>query len=702
MKRRLWYAGAVLLLAFLVTLVVLQGSFSLGIEAPVAATWVLWAVSTLIFILMVTLGFMLVRTGVKLYVERRSNREGSRIKTQLVIGALALSITPVFFLLLFSVSVLNHNLDKWFSRPTEKIIKLIDVGAGFQAEVRRRADAQARVLASLPEVGGFVSTGVLPPRFPGDLCARDLIAEAYIQKPEGTVLSLCAEPPMAGKTDVRITARAPVAGGGNSGAEVVVRVRVPEDLAAKQAALDENVGQYKELARQRSVLKWTYLQLLLLISLFIVFLATWIALQLARQISGPIAALVEAAGQLRRGNLSYRIKTAATDELGTLVRAFNEMSAELETSEAELERRRSFTEAILESIPTGVISLSADRRILRVNRALSQMFGIDRVARAARLEDLFATEDVREIHYLLNRARRTGIAGAQLDMQHAGQTLPVAVTVSALVGKHAAGFVIVVEDTSDMLRAQKAAAWHEVARRIAHEMKNPLTPIALSAERIGRQIGKLGSGNGVSRIPPEVLRILHECSATISAEVQSVKLLVDEFSQFARFPAAQPVLSDLNEIVESALSVFQGRLDEIQVVKSLAGDLPAVMLDREQFKRAVVNLVDNAAEAMQDAPLRRLMVGTQLAGSDTLELTVADTGHGIRPEDREKLFLPYFSTKGRGTGLGLAIVHHIVSEHGAQIRVEDNQPAGARFIIELPAPQVVEPVDSDRATEVRV
>jgi nitrogen fixation/metabolism regulation signal transduction histidine kinase len=702
MKRRILYPAGLVLLVFLVTLVVLQGSFSLGIDEPgwAGQEWLLWAVSTLVVFLMITLGFMLFRTGVKLYVERRANREGSRIKTKLVIGALALSITPVMFLVLYSVSLLNININKWFGRPAESLVNnLIDVKEGFEREVERRAEAQARYLAELPEIGGLVGTGVLSPSFPSNLCARDGIAEAYVRKAEGTALPICGNPPAEGEPEQRVTARAPVAG--SAGAEVIVRVRMPADLAARQKIIEADLRQFRDLVRYRRELKYSYILMLVLISLFVLFVATWIALLLARQISGPISALVEAAGQLRRGNLSYRIRAPAIDELGTLVRAFNEMSAELEASEAELERRRSFTEAILESIPTGVLSLSADRRILRANPALTQMLGADKVAHAVRLEDLFPLEDAREIHYLINRARRTGIATAQLEIEQERQTLHLSVTVSALVGKHAAGFVIVVEDTSELLRAQKTAAWNEVARRIAHEMKNPLTPIVLSAERIGRQIAKLGASGNTNPLPDEVVRILKECSVTISAEVQSVKTLVDEFSQFARFPAAVPTPSDLNEVVESALAVFQDRLDGIMLVKSLASGLPSVMIDRDQFRRVVVNLVDNAAEAMQNSAERRLAISTQLAAADTVELIISDTGHGIQPDDLERLFLPYFSTKGRGTGLGLAIVHHIVAEHGAQIRVDRNQPAGARFVVEIPVPQVSES-DMQRAVEVRV
>jgi len=259
-----------------------------------------------------------------------------------------------------------------------------------------------------------------------------------------------------------------------------------------------------------------------------------------------------------------------------------------------------------------------------------------------------------------------------------------------LPARHSAapGFVLILEDTSELLRAQKAAAWHEVARRIAHELKNPLTPIALCAERIARQLDR-------GATTPESQRILRECSLTIAREVESVKNLADEFSQFSRFPAAQPVPSDLNEIIRTALNVFAGRLDGIDLRMDLASNLPAVNVDPEHFKRVIVNLVDNAAEAMLDSPLKRLLVATRATSRESVELLIADTGSGISAGDKEKLFLPYFSTKNRGTGLGLAIVNHILSEHGARIRVEDNRPAGARFYVEVPATVAIETVEAE-------
>jgi PAS domain S-box-containing protein len=679
-KKVLFNAASVTALAIMAALLVWQGSFRLPIDPDTPEqTYFLWATSSLVFLLTVTLGFMLFRTGVKLYLARKSNREGSRIRTQLMVGALALSIIPVFFMLLFSIEVLNFNIQRMFLGPTESVLhNLTEVGNEFIAQTRLHAAAEARWLAASPQVNAYLATGIRSADL-ATICARDRIHELILIRRDGSEESLCVSPVGVGPVRI-IDARVE-----GADATILVKVQMPVDLDAKQRAIEADMDQYRKLSAGRGPIRTFYVRLLILISLFILFVAAWFARILADQISKPIAALVQAAGELRRGNLDHRIQTTATDELATLVRAFNEMTSELQLSGRELERRRQFTEAILESIPTGVISLSPEHTIQRVNTSLVHMFSADRVGRAKKLEDLFAPENVNELNYLLNRARRTGIASLQIDVPKDGQTLHLAVTVSP-VGGRTMGWVLVLEDTSDLLRAQKAAAWHEVARRIAHELKNPLTPIALSAERIARQLERAPAGS----IPPEIARILRECSLTISGEVESVKTLVNEFSQFARFPTAQPAPADLNEVVENALSVFSGRLDGIEIVKELAAGLPPVALDRELFKRVVVNLVDNAAEAMTECTLRRLYIGTSAVAGDTVELIVADTGHGILPEDRERLFLPYFSTKQRGTGLGLAIVHHILGDHGAQIRVEDNRPCGARFVIELSACQPVE------------
>jgi len=700
MKKRLGYAAAAVALTILLALLVYQGSFAF--DAPGAAgeePYVLWSVAAFILVLAATLGFMLMRDLVKLYVSRRSNREGSRLQTKLVVGALGLTLMPVAFLMVYSLSVLGHNLDRWFYRPAENVVSnLREVSSAFEQETRLRAEAQSRWIAGLPEVSDYLDAGTgAAPRSLAALCSAENIARAYLDIERGKSterLPLCGAPPQATPNGEplgarnTLTARAAVPGThspGISAAWVVVSTRMGVDLAARQDLIASEMQTSARLAANRREFRAINLLLMLAISLFIMFVAAWFALFLSRQISRPISALVTAAGEIRQGHLSHRIRVPAIDELATLIRAFNEMAQEVETSEGELERRRQFIEAILESIPTGVITLGRDRNIQRMNPAFTKILGGERTAAARRLEDLFPAEEAREVHYLLNRAQRTGAASSQLDYAPVSgePTLHLSLTASALEGKHAQGFVVAVEDTSELLRAQKASAWHEVARRVAHEIKNPLTPIGLSAERIARQLERMPAG----KLPADTERILRECSLTISGEVESVRALVDEFTQFARFPEAQPAQASINDIIESALGVFTGRLEGIEVTKRLADDLPALWLDREQFKRVMVNLIDNAAEAMNASRERRLVIETHLAGADTVEVSVSDTGHGILPEDRERLFLPYFSTKNRGTGLGLAIVHHILGEHGARIHVDDNQPFGSRFVIEIPVPQ---------------
>ncbi len=684
MKERVLTAVVAVALAVSLVLVIWQGSFTFGEYAPtsIEQTWLFWSVSTLMFLLMVTLGFMLFRTAVRLYVEGRTSRTGAGIKTKMVVGALALTFIPVFFMVLFSVYVLNRNLEKWFSRPAENVqLNLSEIGVALDRAAREKAEAQADWLAGLPAVRDYLATGVRDDAFFDALCKKRDIGPVYLALEGEQKLPVCPVPEEeAGGGPVVV--RIPVYAHSGDEAALVLTTRVAEDMATRQEEISRHISEYEQLRQSRKATRSAYLLLLSLITLFILFVATWIALFLAKQINVPIAALLAAAAQVRRGRLSYRINVTAMDELGSLVRAFNEMTEGLESSARELELRRRFIEAIVDNIPSGVVSISADGTIRTANRALAQIFGAETAEAAAQIEDLFPRSEGPELRYMMNRARRTRVAARQFEFSRGARSLHLAVTISSLESAEAGGFVVVIEDTTELLRAQKTMAWREVARRIAHEMKNPLTPISLAAQRIGRQLDK-APGDG-RRSPEELERILRECSATISQEVESVRTLVDEFSHFARFPAAEPEPADLNEVVETGLAVFQGRLDGVTVTRSLEPGLPLVKIDREQFKRVIVNLVDNSCEAMSGSALKQLLVATRTAGPDAVELVVADTGCGVSLEDREKLFLPYFSTKGRGTGLGLAIVNQIVTDHGANIRVENNRPSGSRFIVDIP------------------
>jgi PAS domain S-box-containing protein len=678
MLKRISIVLAVILLIASAAVVLWQGSFNKGsflTPEDASQTVVFFGLSILIFLLMLGLGYWLARTLIKLWIARQADAAGSRIRTVLVLGALALSGMPVFFMVLFSYYVLNNTLQKWFYGPAEHVtFDFTVMGDALKKTTGGRAQAEAQLIAQSPETTELLNGSTANTDWLAAFCKENHLLAARIL-PAGSMTPVASLGQMPATTNG--TGLAKVRRGGVEIGSVLVAEEVPVDVAAVQKEIHDHIDDYQQLRDRRNSVRHTLLQVLGLVALFVLFIATWLAQYLARQISTPITALLQAVGEVSRGNLSHRVTASGIDELAVLVSGFNRMTADLEANRSELEARRRFTEAILESIPTGVISVDSGGVIQRTNKALTQMLPEAGIRGASRLDDFFPPEDATEIRYLMNRARRTGLASRQFEVHTPAKTLHLAITVAAIAGGRNSGFVVVIEDTSDLLRAQKVAAWSEVARRVAHEIRNPLTPITLSAERIVRQANR-------TALPAAVDHVLRECAGTILDETASVKRLVDEFSQFSRLPAAQLGLCDLNEIVAGGIGVFEGRLEGIELTIDLSNGLPPVMADPEQLKRVVVNLIDNAAEAMQDSPLKILLVQTRAGLGDSAEIVFADSGCGVTADEKEKLFLPYFSTKGRGTGLGLAIVSHILTEHGASIRVEDNKPSGARFTIEMP------------------
>jgi nitrogen fixation/metabolism regulation signal transduction histidine kinase len=346
--------------------------------------------------------------------------------------------------------------------------------------------------------------------------------------------------------------------------------------------------------------------------------------------------------------------------------------------------------------------LDAERRIVLTNRALSEMMdpGGQRPFVGARIEEVFPAEVMEVLDRLIRRSHRMGSASSELEMGANSNgngngnggahraTMNLLATVALLENVMAnervvRGYVVVIEDATELLQAQKQSAWKEVARRVAHEIKNPLTPISLSAEQIHRHIGRLGAKLAEAQIASPSTEVIRRCSEVITASVESMRSLVDQFAALAEFPTARPRPADLNTIVENSLALFAGRMQSIRLIRRMGKDLPLVMADPEALKRALGNLIDNAAEAMQASLLREMRVTTRLLEGGMVELTIADTGSGLTDEMRERLFLPYFSTKQRGTGLGLAIAAKIIQEHQGSIRAEKNEPAGAKFIVEL-------------------
>ncbi len=669
------------------------------------------------------LGFMVFRSLLKLYIERRVNRLGSKIKTKLVVGALGLSILPVVCLVVFSFYFLNRTLDKWFSWPTTQILdNSLEVARELNDVMRQKAETDARWIGSLPDVAAALDGLGSTARFKAEI--RQLISdgkfqyvalsrpgenEAFVEFGEGGLLPPVRQAVSEGEIvsglsedEDHVYARVPIRSGRRELGAVVVVQQIPPDLVARRSAMQEDYSDYRSLHGESRRYRYFYSGLLGLIAIFVIFVATWLALFLSKQIIVPIEALVQATGQLSSGHLDYRVHTPAIDELAALVHSFNHMTQQLESkthqleesnqglaqANAELDDRRRFIEAILESITPGVISVSADGEIRKVNSSLRQIFPAETVEKAKHVADLFSEEDRAELAYMMNRAQRIGLAGGEFTVKHEGQILHLAVTVSALEREREQqrdepGFVIVLEDTTELLRAQKSAAWNEVARRVAHEIKNPLTPIALSAERMSRLLDRLETA-AVADDRRKIQEQFEKCAATIAREVEALRDLVDEFAQFSRFPTAQLTRADLNSVVEEAVDVFEGRLDGIGLRRELGSGLAEVLIDPQQFKRVVVNLIDNAAEAVKDSWVREILISTAPGPlPDSVQLVVADSGSGISAEDKEKLFLPYFSTKKRGTGLGLAIANRILNDHEAAIRVEDNRPTGSRFIIEI-------------------
>lgn len=715
-RRRLVLLGVGILV--LLVIIVSQAAFNLKFLRPdsLGQIFALIALSTLIFMALVALIFVLLRTVIKLYLERQSGVAGSRFRSKMVLGALVLSFGPVLALFFFAYGLMNRSIDKWFSQPIEEVHgRSVAVMSTLRNYAGQNALAEARAIASSSDALHSYRTGNFTPlidelrEHESTLQGGFVLAfykgqlEASFNSPQPWSVLRKTVPLTEGqKTPQQFTldgrgymlGTAPVENLGY----IAVALPLPQDYAGALSQLERSERRYQELRGNRKLIRQTYMQALLLITLLVLFGTMWSALALSKLVTRPVAALAEGTQAISDGRLDYRVEVNAADELGELVSNFNGMAAELESNRRELQHanadlgeRSLQIETLLESIPSGVLSLDATGQVTRVNEALVRMFKLTDLQPGEqvglRLVDLFpaaeSAEFSEEIRRLSRKADRMGTTGTQMEIPSGGRLLEVGVTVASMTApgqpRRRLGYVIVFEDLSDLLKAQKQAAWREVARRVAHEIKNPLTPIALSAERIKRNLAREANGQPAPR------SVLQSCAETIGTAVETVRKLVDEFALLARFPQSQPEESDLNLIVRNALAMFDGRLGGIHVSLDLDDQLPYVMADPEAIQRVVANLVDNAAESMKDSVVREIRIATSLTETrDMVELAVSDTGVGVSVEAKEKLFLPYFSTKGRGTGLGLAIVARILEEHRGTIRVEENRPLGSRFLVELP------------------
>ena len=734
------YAGLVLLIllvlgalqAFNTTLPVRIWHYTINVNflnpETSAETLIFTSLTGLVFLLLLLLLMLLLRNILKVYTDQGGSGLGARLRSRMVLGAVLIALMPAVFMFLFSYQLMNRSLDRWFSPNTSELrddsnrvvmelAQYVTSNARGEAESIVATGATERGSTALDEVlashritldGGFVI-----------VYGKDLHVLASFQAPadsspvslipwldegdRGTPIALKGplsanlltsaqrhdEPALriAGQDYALGISAAP------SGKVVVTALPMPHGLSQTTARIRAGSATYWELFSKRSHIRTTFFLILLLITVFVFFSSVWMALFLSKQITRPVEALAVAMAEIAAGKYDHRVLLAANGEMGELVRAFNHMAADLdasrqlaETSSAQLsaanmaiEERRRELETIVETIPSGVVTLDGSGTVLQSNRAFAALLGrrVDVSLDGEKIESLFPAECAADLAGVIRRGHRMGAAFTEIEFHTKGRTMHLAITSARFdLTRGQPGTVLVVEDTTELLRVQRQLAWKEVAQRVAHEIKNPLTPIALSAERIGRHL---------DRGQPDSPAVIRKCSEVILGCVSSLRMLVDQFSALAEFPAPQPRACDLNQVAEEALALFSGRLDGISIQRDLEPGLPPVLADPEAIRRALANLIDNAAEAMQGSLLRVLGLHSSLSEDGaSVEVQVSDTGHGLTDEIRERLFLPFNSTKQRGTGLGLSIAAKIVQEAGGSLRAEANSPKGARFLLRLP------------------
>jgi two-component system nitrogen regulation sensor histidine kinase NtrY len=730
---RLLLLGILVLLVALVAMVQLAEN-STELNPDFLTEVVLYALSAADLTMLLALLFVLARNIVKLVVERRRGLPFSRFRAKLVLALLGLTIVPSLLVLLVGSELIRSATQRWVSQPVDDVLgsatqiardyyrergaivtehatsvaRSLPVGAlqsGDAETLRRAIEAEiAQGGAGLLEVYR-VANGRSPVRLAAakspSLPAADL----------GASTDRLAEQVLAGNAR---TVEDPLHGGGElMRAGVVVRDQADRpvgvviagdhltgEMAAHARRIIDAYEKYSRLRVLKRPLQGTYLSLFLMMTLMILVGATWMGLYLAKRITRPVQMLAAGAREIGAGHLDHRIEPETRDEFGSLVEAFNTMAGELAASRQKLERsrldleqknleldeRRRYIETVLEGIATGVMSIGADGRIETINRAALRLLAVDRGVIGTRVMEVFAREDLAPLQGLLTRPGAAVPAPQEFALAREGRELHLAAAATPLVGEsgHFEGAVIVFDDVTPLIRTQRVAAWRDVARRLAHEIKNPLTPIQLCAERMRRHFGATGS---------PASEVVDECTSTIVGEVESLKALVDEFAQFARMPAPKTVPSDLRAVLEETLALYDGLFQGIAIDRRFAADLPPVRVDVEQIRRVIINLIDNAVEALGGIHAAPRAGGSSPAirvetrhdpVNGVARIVVADNGPGIPPADREKLFMPYYSTKRRGSGLGLAIVRRIIAEHGGAIDVQPNEPQGTRFVIELP------------------
>jgi two-component system nitrogen regulation sensor histidine kinase NtrY len=737
---RLILLGILVLIVALVAMVRLADQ-STELNPDFLSEVVLYALSAADLTMLVALVFVLARNIVKLVVERRRGLPFSRFRAKLVLAMLGLTVVPSVLVLIVGSELIRSSTEKWFSQPIDDVLSAAtriaqDYYRDREANVAGHA---ARIAREIPvatvESGNLeaVRRAIEEEVTQGRVGLVEVYRTRKGASPSEVTLLLAVEAPGLPRRPLRASADRlatviasgsssttyspePLEGGGElvrGGAPVldangrIAGVVLASDYLSGESATHARqvIQAYQnrsQLIALRRPIRGIYLTLFVMMTLMILVSATWTGLYLAKRITRPVQRLAAGAREIGAGHLDHRIEPETRDEFGHLVEAFNAMAGELATSQRKLEHsrrdlerknlqldeRRQYIETVLERIATGVISLGPEGQIETINNAALRLLEVDRTVVGSRAEDVCQREDLKPLQPLLRQGRSVAAAPApqEIAILRDGRELHLAAAATPLLRDDGTvgGAVLVFDDVTPLIRTQRVAAWRDVARRLAHEIKNPLTPIQLCAERMRRHF---------TSAPGPARALVDECTTTIVGEVESLKDLVDEFAQFARMPAPRATPSNLNAVLAETLALYNGLFQEIRIERRFAEELPAVRVDLEQIRRVVINLVDNgvealggsAAQARPDGSVPTIVVETRHdPGNGVARILVSDNGPGIPPADREKLFMPYYSTKRRGSGLGLAIVRRIIAEHGGSIEVADNVPTGTVFTIDLP------------------
>jgi two-component system, NtrC family, nitrogen regulation sensor histidine kinase NtrY len=728
---RILLLGIVLLVIALVGLLALA-SRSTAYAPDFLTEVVLYALSVADLTMLAALVFLLARNVVKLLVERRRALPFARFRAKLVAVLLGMTLIPSVLVLIVGSEVIRTSADRWFNAPMDEVLAsanriAADYYADRQKRVAEHAQRLARQLGSVnlghadpasvraviaPEVRLErlhlvevyrldVSTGGPPRATPViDVASTSLptgysraSADRLAARAAAGAVDMPSLEPVAGGGDLIRSAALVRGPGGQPTGVVIASDLLSGDLAERARRMTRAYEDYLQLRVLKQPLTGTYLSFFLMLTLMIMVGATWMGLYLAKRITRPVQMLAAAAREIGAGHLDRRLEPETADEFGSLVEAFNTMAAELAASRHELERsavnlerknlelddRRRYMETILQRIATGVISVDAGGRVTTINAAGARLLGLDASAAGRPVTEVLGTPELEPLARMLARigTARGDVHPQEIALLRDDREVHLAAAATPLVDETGTpgGAVLVFDDVTPLIRSQKVAAWREVARRLAHEIKNPLTPIQLSAERMRKHFAGAA---------PATRALVDECTGAIVTEVESLKGLVDEFSQFARMPPPRTVPTNLHALLDETLALYDGLFSHVRFERDYDPHLPLVRLDPEQVRRVIINLVDNAVEAME----RRGAITLQTQhdpGHHLARIIVADDGPGIPVAERDRLFMPYFSTKRRGSGLGLAIVRRIVAEHGGSIEVGENTPSGARFTIELPA-----------------